>query len=114
MQEFHVSQEAALVGVSVYVLGLAFGPVIGAPVSETFGRLWVYRLSLFFSMFFTLGVGFSHNFGSIIVCRFFAGMAGSTVLSIGGGTNADLFPPKTRAAATMLFLVAPFMGTALG
>ena len=114
MEQFHVSQTAALVGVTIYVLGLAFGPVIAAPVSETFGRLWVYRLSLLLSMFFTLGVGFSKSFGSILVCRFFAGLTGSSVLSVGGGTNADLFPQKTRAVATMLFLVAPFLGTAIG
>jgi MFS family permease len=113
-EEFHVSNTVALLGVTVYVLGLAFGPVIAAPISETFGRLLVYRFSLPISLLFTLGVGFSNTFAGVIVCRFFAGLTGSPVLSVGAGTNADLFPPRTRASATSLFLLAPFLGTTIG
>lgn len=96
------------------MIGLGFGPVLAAPVSETFGRLVVYRLSLPLSMLFTLGVGFSNSFGGVLVCRFFAGLFGSPVLSVGAGTNADLFLPKDRAKATIWFLLAPFLGTAVG
>jgi MFS family permease len=65
-------------------------------------------------LLFTLGVGFSNTFAGVVVCRFFAGLTGSPVLSVGAGTNADLFPPKNRASATTLFLLAPFLGTAIG
>jgi MFS family permease len=113
-KQFGVSNTAALLGVSLYVVGLAFGPILAAPVSETYGRLVVYRVSLPISMLFTLGAGFSQSFASFLVCRFFAGTFGSPVLAVGAGTNADLFPPKARAAATSCFLLAPFMGPALG
>jgi MFS family permease len=114
MEEFHVSSTAAFVGVSVYVFGLGFGPVLGAPISETFGRLVVYRSSLPISMLFTLGAGFTHSFAGLIICRLFAGLFGSAVLAVGAGTNADCFPAKSRAYATIWFLLAPFLGTALG
>lgn len=113
-EHFHVSNTAALLGVSLYVVGLAFGPILAAPISETFGRRVVYRISLPISMLFTLGAGFSKSFGSLLVCRFLAGFAGSPVLAVGAGTNADLFPPKARAAATSCFLLAPFLGPSLG
>jgi MFS family permease len=113
-QHFHVSNTAALLGVSLYVAGLAFGPMLAAPISETYGRLIVYRTSLPISMLFTLGGGFSKSFGSLLVCRFLAGMTGSPVLAVGAGTNADLFPPRHRAAATSFFLLAPFLGPSLG
>jgi MFS family permease len=112
--EFHVSNVVALLGVTLYVLGLAFGPVLSAPLSETYGRLIVYRLSLFVSMLFTLGAGFSTSLASLLICRFFAGLTGSPVLAVGAATNADLFPPKSRANATSMFLLAPFLGTAIG
>jgi MFS family permease len=112
--QFHVSNTVALLGVSLYVLGLGFGPVLAAPISETYGRMVVYRVSLPLSMLFTLGAGFSQSFASLLVCRFFAGLLGSPVLSVGAGTNADLFPPKTRANATIAFLLAPFLGTSVG
>ena len=104
----------SLLGVALYVLGLAFGPVLSAPLSERYGRLIVYRLSLPCSMLFTLGAGFSNHLASLLVCRFFAGLTGSPVLAVGAATNADLFPPKTRANATALFLLAPFLGTVVG
>lgn len=114
MHKFHVSETAAILGLSLWTLGLAFGPVIAAPISETFGRIIVYRISIPMSMLFTLGVGFSQNFGSILVLRFLGGLTGSPSLAVGAGTNADLFPPRWRAYATSAFLVAPFLGPAVG
>ena len=114
MKEFHVSSTVALLGLSLYVLGLAFGPVIAAPISETLGRQAVYRVSLPLGALFTLGAGFSQNFASFAICRFFAGTFGSPVLAVGGGSNADLWPPVHRAVATVFFLLAPFLGPALG
>lgn len=114
MERFHVSSTAALLGLSLYVIGLAFGPVLAAPLSEIHGRSIVYKTSLPVMMLFTLGAGFSQNFGSLLVCRFFAGFFGSPVLAVGAGTNADLFPPRMRAIATTFFLLAPFAGPSLG
>jgi hypothetical protein len=37
-KEFHVSEEAALVSISVFVVGFGVGPMIFAPLSEVFGR----------------------------------------------------------------------------
>jgi MFS family permease len=114
MRDFNVSRTAALVGVTVYTLGLALGPVISAPLSETHGRKIVYLTSIPISMLFTLGAGFSKSFASLIVCRFFAGTAGSPPLAVGAGTNADLWLPHQRAAVTSVFLAAPFLGPSIG
>jgi MFS family permease len=65
-------------------------------------------------MLFTLGAGFSNNFASLLVCRFFAGFFGSPVLAVGAGTSADIWPPRQRAVAASFFLMAPFAGPALG
>jgi MFS family permease len=114
MRQFNVSRTAALIPLSVYTLGLAFGPILAAPVSETHGRKIVYMITGPIFMLFTLGAGFSKSFGSLIVCRFLAGTAGSPVLAVGGGTNADLFPPQNRAVVTSMFLMAPFAGPSIG
>jgi multidrug resistance protein len=111
---FNVSPTVALLGVTLYVLGLGFGPMIASPISETFGRQVVYRVSLPISALFTLGAGFSTSFGSLLVCRFFAGATGSPVLAVGAGTLADMFPPRIRARATSSFLMSPFLGPAIG
>lgn len=130
MAEFNVSRTAALVGITVYTMGLAFGPVFSAPMSEKYGRKIVYLLSSPVFILFTLGAGFSKSFASLIVCRFFAGLTGSPALAVGAGSklvelsslretdcqlgNADLFPPHQRAKITAVFLMAPFAGPSLG
>lgn len=114
MADFNVSRTLALVGVTVYTLGLGFGPIMSAPLSEKHGRKIVYLLSSPIFMLFTLGAGFSKSFASLVVCRFFAGLTGSPALAVGAGSNADLFPPHQRAKITAVFLMAPFAGPSLG
>ncbi|KAJ4983472.1 Polyamine transporter 4-like protein 1 [Stagonosporopsis vannaccii] len=114
MASFDISRTAAIVGLTVYTLGLAFGPIMSAPLSETYGRKIVYVLSSPVFMLFTLGAGFSNSFASLVVCRFFAGLTGSPALAVGAGSNADVFPPHQRAKVTALFMMAPFAGPSLG
>ncbi|KAL7946945.1 major facilitator superfamily domain-containing protein [Trichoderma barbatum] len=109
-QELHVSETVSLLGISLFCLGLAFGPVIGAPLSETAGRLIVYRLGLPIATLFIIGAAVSKNIGAVVICRFFAGVFGSPALSVGGGTMADMWPPARRGPSTALFVMAPFMG----
>jgi MFS family permease len=111
---FGVSSTVSLLGLSMYCLGLSFGPMLAAPLSETVGRSMVYRVSLPFSALFTVGCAVAQNIATIIVCRFFAGFFAGPVLSIGAGTIADIFPPSERGLATSLFLLAPFLGPAIG
>lgn len=43
-RDFHVSRQIGVLGLSLYVLGLAFGPMTLAPLSEYFGRTPLYVL----------------------------------------------------------------------
>ena len=113
MKRFNVSSTVALLGLSLYVLGLAFGPVLAAPISETRGRRVVYLVSLPLSALFVLGSGFSNSFAALAITRFFAGFFGSPVLAVGAGSNVDIWRPIHRAVATSSFLLAPFLGPAV-
>ena len=66
-QEFGVSREVALLPYSLYVLGLAFGPLIAGPSSEAFGRRAVYLVGIPVFSLFILGSGFAQNIQSLIV-----------------------------------------------
>lgn len=94
--------------------GLAFGPIIAAPLSETYGRRSVYLVTLPLSLLFTLGAGFAQSFGTLLVCRLLAGIFGSPPLAVGAGTNLDLWPRIHRARTVSIYLLAPFLGPALG
>ncbi|OAP65326.1 hypothetical protein AYL99_01298 [Fonsecaea erecta] len=113
-RHFGVSTTAALVPLTVYVMGLGFGPVISAPLSETYGRRAVYLTFFPPSLLLSLGAGLSKSYASLVICRLFAGILGSGCLAVGAGTNSDLFSHLHRAVASAVFLLAPFLGPALG
>ena len=114
MAEFNVSSTVALLGITVYVLGLAFGPAIAAPISETRGRRVVYLTTIPLAAIFILGAGWSQSITALVVLRFLAGTIGSPCLAVLAGSSADIWPPQTRATATSIVVLAPFFGPALG
>jgi MFS family permease len=114
MEKFGVDTTVALLPLSFYVLALGLGPVIGAPISETYGRRAVYLISPPLGAIFTVGAGFAPNLAALIVLRFFAGMFFSPALAIGAGTISDTCPPSERALGTTLYILSPFLGPALG
>ena len=113
-REFDVSPTVALLPLSLYVFALGFGPLLGAPLSETYGRRVVYLISAPLGAIFTVGAGFTHSIAALCILRFFAGMGFSPALAIGAGTIADLFKLEDRAAPSGLFITMPFLGPALG
>jgi MFS family permease len=108
--KFHVSHTAALLPLSLFVLGLAIGPMLAAPISETRGRAIIYKVSMPLYMLFILGAGFSNSFAGLLVCRILAAIAGAPCLAVGAGTVADLFEPSKMAAPGTLVVMAPFLG----
>ncbi|KAF2215674.1 hypothetical protein CERZMDRAFT_94075 [Cercospora zeae-maydis SCOH1-5] len=111
---FNISRTAAILPLTLYVMGLGFGPTIAAPVSEKYGRSVVYKVTLPVCILFLVGSGLSKSFASLCVTRFLAGTAGGPVLAVGAGTNADLFLPIDRAFSSALFIMMPFLGPGLG
>ena len=114
MSELGVSRTLALVSLTVYMMGLVFGPIISAPLSEQYGRKVIYVATCPVFMLFMLGAAFSKNIGSLLVCRFFAGFVGSPVMAVTGGTNADVFEPQLRAISANVFFSSGFLGPSLG
>ncbi|KAI9644335.1 hypothetical protein NHQ30_007692 [Ciborinia camelliae] len=113
-QIFQTSTTIAILPLSTYVLALALGPLLAAPLSESLGRKPVYLLSVPLGCLFTLGCGFSHNISSLCILRFFAGVAYSPALAIGAGSIADCFSAEERATPSALYVMSPFLGPALG
>ncbi|QLL31008.1 hypothetical protein HG536_0A08230 [Torulaspora globosa] len=106
---YHVNQTLALAGLTFYLLGSA--TIIGAPLSEVFGRKPVYLFSLPISMLFTMGVGLSNGHMRIILpLRFFSGVFASPALSVGSGTIMDIFDQDEVSVAMTFFCLAPFLG----
>ncbi|KAJ0426567.1 major facilitator superfamily domain-containing protein [Aspergillus carlsbadensis] len=114
-QYFQTTTSLSLLPFSLYVYGLAFGPMIAAPLSEVFGRRFIYLVMTPIALLFIMGAGFAKNLPTLAVCRFLAGLLGSSPLAVGAGTIMDIWSdgqPATRAI--ILFMTTAFIGPALG
>lgn len=100
--------------VSIYVLGYCIGPLFVAPLSEMYGRAPVYHVSNVLYVIFTIACAVSSSLPMLIVFRFFAGAVGSTPISIGGGSFADLFRVEERGAAISIWAMGPLLGPVVG
>ncbi|KAM5368968.1 hypothetical protein ACJZ2D_009277 [Fusarium nematophilum] len=114
IQEFGISREVSILGVSVFVIGFAVGPLIWAPFSEIFGRQIIFIGTYAGLTAFNIACAVAQNAPSLIVFRFLAGAFGSSPLTNAGGTIADMFPASQRGLAMALFAAAPFLGPVLG
>lgn len=113
-QRFNVSGEVATLGLSLFVLGFAVGPLFWAPLSEMYGRKSIYVISFMAYTSFSVAAACSPNIKALLVLRFFASAFGSSSMKNTGGVIADMFSKEQRGLATGLFVTAPFLGPALG
>lgn len=72
--------QVSILGLSLYLLGIAFAPITTPHLSERFGRQAIYLFSLAIFSLFILGASFSKSFAALAVCRFFAGFFGGPCL----------------------------------
>ena len=112
--EFTISTTVSLLPLSAYSLGLAFGPMISSPCSETFGRKFVYLLTLPLFDIFMMGSGLSRNIASLIICRFFAGLFAAPGVSVAAATISDFTEPSQRVVPLAMYYSIPFLGSAIG
>ncbi|KAL4783829.1 MFS general substrate transporter [Aspergillus varians] len=112
--QFHIDTEVATLGVSLFVLGFAIGPLLWAPMSEMFGRQLLFTTTYCALTAFNCGIAGAQNIETLVILRFFAGAFGSSPLTNAGGVIADMFPAKERGIAMGLFAVAPCLGPVLG
>ncbi|KAK4157940.1 putative transporter mfs2 [Chaetomidium leptoderma] len=111
---FHVSTIVAILGVSLFVLGFAVGPLLWAPLSEFHGRQIVFFFSYFGLVAFSAGAAGAQNMHTLLILRFFAGSFGASPLTNAGGVIADMFNAKERGLASSVFAMAPFLGPTIG
>ncbi|KAI8713679.1 Efflux pump FUBT [Fusarium sp. LHS14.1] len=114
ISDFGISQELATLGISLYVLGFAFGPLIWAPLSELYGRRNVFFYTFMAATAFSAGAAGAGSIAALLVLRFLTGSIGSAPLSNAPAIIADMFDKSERGMAMCMFSGAPFLGPAIG
>ncbi|EGR47235.1 uncharacterized protein TRIREDRAFT_64758 [Trichoderma reesei QM6a] len=112
--EFHNAREISDLGLSTFVLGIAFGPMLLSPLSEFYGRRPVYLVSWTMYVIWLVPSAVARNVATMIVARFFDGLAGSAFLTVSGGTTGDLFAKHELQLPMAVFSIAPFIGPSIG
>ncbi|KAJ4333019.1 hypothetical protein N0V87_007918 [Didymella glomerata] len=108
--QFGVGREVGTLGTSLFVFGYAFGPLMWAPISELYGRRPPLVIAAFGFSIFTIAVAVAKDIQTVMICRFFAGLCGSSPLAIVAAVFADMFSNEVRGLAVAVFSATVFMG----
>ncbi|KAK6005294.1 hypothetical protein QM012_008073 [Aureobasidium pullulans] len=111
--EYGVSREVGILGISLYVLGFATGPILWAPMSELYGRRVPLLIASFGFSIFSIAVAVGKDLQTILICRFFGGFMGACPLTVVGAVFADMFNNAQRGVAVTVFSIAVFSGPLL-
>lgn len=92
-EEFSITNDVGNLGITTYLLGMAVGAVILAPLSEMYGRRPVYIVALGLFVLLTLPCALATNISAILITRFFGAFCAAALIS-----NAPGMSPSSRPA----------------
>ncbi|KAG9250571.1 MFS multidrug transporter [Emericellopsis atlantica] len=114
MAEFGTSTTVTTLGMTTYLLGLACGSVVLAPMSELFGRRIVYLICLVAWAVLVVPSGVAQNFATILASRFFCAFFGAVMIANSPGTVVDLAHPDYLAFTLSIWSIAPMNAPSTG
>ncbi|KDR73421.1 hypothetical protein GALMADRAFT_608214 [Galerina marginata CBS 339.88] len=114
MRDLGISYNVAILGISLYVLGFALGPLLFASVGEMFGRRIVFLITLSLYAVFQLEGALGRNLGTLLSCRLLTGIFGSSPLTNAGGAVSDIWNFRERGLASAIYASVPFLGPVIG
>lgn len=99
---------------SLILIGVGFGPLLIAPLSEMYGRkLAILGGSAVFILWNTC-CGFATSLSQMLAFRLLAGFGACTADAVAGGLIADIWAPQQRGRAFAVFMAAPLLGPGVG
>ena len=113
-RHFNTSAEVITLGLSLYVLGFALGPLLMGPLAQTNGKRPVYVVSwiLFTACCFVISE--SNNLGAILAFRLLSSIAGSSALNNVPTSYSDMTTPTKYAPFFTCYGFSAFAGPSLG
>ncbi|KAF5697665.1 putative mfs-multidrug-resistance transporter [Fusarium globosum] len=85
---FNVTPDTALLGITLYVVGFALGPMAWGPASELYGKRRPLFLGYAIFCICQLPCALAQNMSLLLTFRFLSGLAGSSSLAILGGIKS--------------------------
>jgi DHA1 family multidrug resistance protein-like MFS transporter len=116
MVAFNVGIPKAALGLSIYVLGYGFGPMLFSPLSEipSIGRNLPYITTFTLFLLLSIPAALTPTYAGLLVTRFLTGFFGSPCLATGGATIQDLYSFTHLPYGFSAWVAANFCAPALG
>lgn len=114
MSELHeTSRTLGSFMITIFILGLAVGPLFLGPLSELYGRYIVVITSTWFHVGFMIGCSFAPTFPGLIALRLFAGIGAAAIMTIAPAVIGDIYPLERRAFGNTIVIFAQSVGPSL-
>lgn len=97
-----------------FVIMLGIGPLLLAPLSETFGRRRLYLLCFGAFTLLQIPSALATGVGGLVALRTLTGFFGSVGVANGGGTISDMYDSSSRARILGWYLLGPLLGPCIG
>ena len=115
MKELGVASEAiATLGLTSYLIGLAIGSLLLAPLSEIYGRKPAYIGGMILFILMLIPSALAKSIASIIIIRFFGAVGGSAMIANAPGTIADIATMANQALFISIWSIGPLNGPVIG
>ncbi|RBR21208.1 hypothetical protein FVER53590_29006 [Fusarium verticillioides] len=102
------------IGISLFVVGFAFTPMILAPISETHGRYWTFVGSGVVFLLGTLGCAVTESYAGMMISRLITGNGAAVFATLTGGVVSDLYSKEDRNTPMALYSMTIMVGASLG
>lgn len=113
-KDFGVGREISLLPTTLYLLGIAFGPMVFAPLSEVYGRKIGVLIPFFTSAVFSFVVASTSELSGVMIFRFLSGFCAGAPIVSAGGVLADIWNPTQRGAALAVYACFVSSGPSFG
>jgi multidrug resistance protein len=113
-KSFGISNSEGILGVTTYLIGMAVGSVILAPLSEMYGRRPIYVAALGGFVIFVIPCAVAKNIETILIARFFGAFCAAAMISNAPGTVNDIVDEEHRALAFSIWSIGPMNGPVIG
>ncbi|KAF2430204.1 MFS general substrate transporter [Tothia fuscella] len=108
------SDTVPVLGITTYMIGLALGSIILAPMSEMMGRRPIYLVAMAMFGLLIIPCALAQNLETILIARFFGAIAGSAMIGNSPGTVNDIVQEEHRALAFSIWSLGPMNGPVVG
>ncbi|KIV89362.1 hypothetical protein PV10_08938 [Exophiala mesophila] len=113
-EDLNTDEQAVIATTTGFVICLGLGPLLLAPLSETFGRRALYIGCFTVFTILQAASALAPGIGPLIAVRAVSGLFGSVGIANGGGTINDMYEPYQRAGIFGWYLLGPLLGPTLG